>query len=107
MNLPDIKPIKGGGDVMAWSAIGEVVGNLVGLAVPNTIIPDASLGHAFGVVFGALTGLGYFNKYKTSSGSDLDKKLSDIEKLFITDRITEQERNLLREKCLKDYQKKM
>jgi hypothetical protein len=33
------------GDASAWAMVGEVVGHLIGLAIPDAIVPDGTLGH--------------------------------------------------------------
>jgi len=103
ISLYNFNNYKGAGNVMAYSAIGEVVGNVIGLIIPDSYVSDSNIGHALGILLGAMYSLGWIPGYKTKTVSDLKKKLLDIDRLFLQDKITEEERTELRKKCLEDY----
>jgi hypothetical protein len=108
MNLPNFSNnLKPASEYMGWCAIGEVIGNLIGLLIPHTRISGANLGHISAGLFGGLYALGVLKKYKSREATDLNRSLLDIDKLFYENKITEQEREELMEICLNNYRKKL
>jgi hypothetical protein len=108
MKIPNVastfKPIS---NAAAWAIIGEVFGKLIGPLIPNHIISPISIGHGFGAIAALLSSSGAFKKYKSKQGKDFDSQLLDIEKLFLENRITEEERIKLREECFNGFKKKL
>src|SRR2546423_12337112 len=99
------KIAKRAGQAASWGAIGEVAGLLIGLLVPDTIIADALIAHSLGTLLAALSGLGLFSKFKTTSVSDLAACLDDADRLFAKGVIDEKQHMRIREHCLKKFLK--
>src|SRR5438046_1418367 len=53
----DVRLARMGESAAAWGMVGEVIGNLIGLAVPDILISDAMLGHYCAILFGAASAL--------------------------------------------------
>jgi hypothetical protein len=99
------KLAKRAGKVFSWGAIGEVIGLLAGIYIPDTFISDAMLAHILGLLMAGLSGIGIFSRFKTPNFRDLNDCLDDANRLFIKGTINETEHLRLREKCLEKFMK--
>ncbi len=91
------------GRAAAWGAAGEVLGLLVSLSIPDSLLPDSVIAHLFGFILAASGGLGLFFKFKTPSTDDLADCLDGADRLFFKGLINEKEHMSIRERCLRKY----
>lgn len=99
------KIAKRAGQSLSWFTIGQVLGRLAGLLVPDNIITDDLIAHSLASLLAAISALGLFSRFKSRAGTDLSDCLSDADLLFSQGRISERELNLLRQKCLEKHWK--
>lgn len=90
-----------GSKLMAFALVGEFLGNLVGLAIPDSLAGDAQLGHMVAALLAGLYLLGLFTKYRLAQSQALEDCLADAELLFINDAITLEEYRRLRAECFR------
>ena len=87
------------GDTVSWALLGEVVGHLVGLFVPDILVSDGTIGHIVGTLFAALYGLRLFTRFKTHRARNLSDCLADAEQLLGARTIDEEEYKMIRVDC--------
>lgn len=97
------KIAKRAGQAASWGAVGEVLGLLIALFVPDTIIADSLIAHSLATLLAALSGLGIFSKFKTHSVNDLAACLDDADRLFAKGTIDERQHMRIREHCLEKF----
>lgn len=97
---PRISSLEGIGVTGAWTALGTVMGQIIALGVPDSVITDPEVSGLFGVGAGALAALGVLTKLRRRPLSSVEDCLNHADKLFLKDKITENEYTRLRRECL-------
>ena len=92
---------------MGWSLIGEVFGRLTALIIPHGSMSDETLGHIGAALLGGFASLGIFRKFKTVDANEFNRQLIDIDIQFRKNLITDDERDKLRDACMKGYSKRL
>src|SRR5689334_20817327 len=90
-----------------WAIVGEVVGNFLGLAIPDNIISDRMLGHLVGLLLIGLNALGLFARMNTIGGQALAEILLDVDELYMNNLLTHEEYKQLRLDAIKRFRRQI
>ena len=94
---------KTAGKGLGWSTLGLFAGNVIGLFIPDTFVPDATLGYMGSALLFGLHSIGVLSRFRTDSGRALAETLRDIDQMFADETITDTERTAMRALALEQY----
>jgi hypothetical protein len=97
---------RAAGRGLGWSTLGLFAGHVIGLFVPDSFVPDATLGYMGSALLFGLYSVGTLNKFRTDRGRALSEALRDIDRMFADGTITDTERTAMRQLTITQYSPK-